>query len=336
MKIAVVGVGYWGPNLVRNFLNINRVDKVYCCDQDKSRLDLIWKQFPVVEVVSDYNEVLHNNMIDAVVLATPVSTHYPLAKKALEAGKHVFVEKPITASSREAEHLIDIAEKRKLVLMVDHIFIFNGAVTKMRSIIDSGEIGKILYFDAVRINLGLFQHDVNVLWDLAIHDLSIMDHLLEEKPKAVSAVGINHFNRIEDMSYLTLFFESNCIAHLHVNWLAPVKIRRVLIGGTKKMIVYDEMETVEKIRVYDKGVEIKTKEGIYKTLIQYRTGDMYAPSFDNTEALASITGEFIRRIYDHDQGMCCDGAEGLRIVRILEAAERSIKNKGKIIELDGK
>ncbi len=336
MKIAVVGIGYWGPNLVRNFLNNSRVHKVYCCDRDKGRLDLIRKQFPVVEIITDYNEVLQNNSIDAVVLATPVSTHYPLARKALEAGKHVFVEKPITASSREAENLIEIADRKKLTLMVDHIFIFNGAVTKIKEIIDSGEIGKILYFDAVRINLGLFQHDVNVLWDLAIHDLSIMNHLLDEKPRAVSAVGMNHFNTIEDMSYLTLFFESNCIAHLHVNWLAPVKIRRVLIGGTKKMIVYDEMETVEKIRVYDKGVDIKTKEGIYKTLIQYRTGDMYAPRFDNTEALASIANEFVRRIGDRDQGECCDGKEGLRIVRILEAAEKSIKGKGKIIELDGK
>ncbi len=334
MKITVVGIGYWGPNLVRNFLNNSRVHKVYCCDQDKSRLDLIRKQFPVVEVITDYNEVLQNNSIEAVVLATPVSTHYPLARKALEAGKHVFVEKPITASSREAETLIDIADKKKLTLMVDHIFIFNGAVAKIREIIDAGEIGKILYFDAVRINLGLFQHDVNVLWDLAIHDLSIMNHLLDEKPRAVSAVGMNHFNTIEDMSYMTLFFESNCIAHLHVNWLAPVKIRRVLIGGTKKMIVYDEMETVEKIRVYDKGVDIKTKEGIYKTLIQYRTGDMYAPRFDNTEALTSITNEFVRRISDRDHGDCCDGNDGLRVVRILEAAERSIKAKGKIIELD--
>jgi predicted dehydrogenase len=230
--------------------------------------------------------------------------------------------------------LIELAGRKKLVLMVDHIFIFNGAVIKMKEIIDSGEIGKILYFDAVRINLGLFQHDVNVLWDLAIHDLSIMNHLLEEKPKAVSAVGINHFNTIEDMSYLTLFFGSNCIGHLHVNWLAPVKIRRILIGGTKKMIVYDEMENMEKIRVYDKGVEIRTKEGIYKTLIQYRTGDMYAPKFDNLEALASITREFVRRINDEERVSCCDGADGLRIVRILEAAEKSIKNKGRIVELD--
>jgi predicted dehydrogenase len=334
MKIAVVGVGYWGPNLVRNFLNNSRVNKVYCCDPDKSRLDSIRKQFPVVEVLTDFNEVLQNNSIDAVVIATPVSTHYPLARKALEAGKHVFVEKPITASSREAEHLIELAGRRKLVLMVDHIFIFNGAVIKIKDIIDSGEIGKTLYFDAVRINLGLFQHDVNVLWDLAIHDLSIMNHLLEEKPKAVSAVGINHFNTIEDISYLTLFFESNCIGHFHVNWLAPVKIRRILIGGTKKMIVYDEMETVEKIRVYDKGVEIRSKEGIYKTLIQYRTGDMYAPKFDNIEALSSITQEFIRRIHDQDRVNCCDGTDGLRIVRILEAAEKSIKNKGRIVDLD--
>lgn len=333
MKIAVVGIGYWGPNLVRNFLNLSQVDKVYACDQEPSRLDFIKKQYPAVELVADYQSILRNKEINAVCLATPVSTHYPLARQALEAGKHVFVEKPLTASSREAEDLIALADKQKLVLMVDHIFLFNGAVEKIRSIIDSGEIGQILYFDAVRINLGLFQHDVNVLWDLAIHDLSIMNFLLDEKPRALSAVGMNHFNTLEDMSYLTLFFSNNCIAHLHVNWLAPVKIRRILIGGTKKMIVYDDMETVEKIRVYDKGVEIKTREGIYQALIEYRTGDMYAPKFDNTEALAQITAEFVHRVHNHGHSRCCDGAEGLRIVRILEAAEKSIRHQGQIVEL---
>lgn len=333
MKLAVVGIGYWGPNLVRNFLNNHQVQKVYCCDQDPERLDMIKRQYPMVDTINDYQQILRNDSIEAVCLATPVSTHFSLARQALEAGKHVFVEKPLTASSREAEILVALAEEKKLVLMVDHIFLFNGAVEKIRSIIDSGEIGDILYFDAVRINLGLFQHDVNVLWDLAIHDLSIMNFLLDNKPIALSAVGMNHYNTIEDMSYLTLFFKKNCIAHLHVNWLAPVKIRRILIGGTRKMIVYDEMETVEKIRVYDKGVEVKTKEGIYKTLIQYRTGDMYAPSFDNTEALALITAEFTNRIQQQKPSRCCDGAEGLSIVRILEAAEKSIKNKGRIVEL---
>lgn len=334
MKIGVVGIGYWGPNLVRNFLNCRKVKRVYCCDIDKTRLEFIKKQCDAVETTANFDEILNNPEITAVAIATPVSSHFSLAKNALEHGKHVFIEKPITANSKDAQQLVDIAKKLKLKLMVDHIFVYNGAVNKIKNIIGSGEIGDILYFDGVRVNLGLFQHDVNVIWDLAIHDLSIMDYLLPKKPAAVSAVGIGHFNHIEDMSYLTLFFKDNCIAHLHVNWLAPVKIRRILIGGTQKMIVYDDMETIEKIRVYDKGVEIKTKEGIYKTLIEYRTGDMYAPRFDAAEPLATITNEFVQCV-ENDCDPVCDGLSGMRMVQILEAAEKSIKNKGMIVELNG-
>jgi len=334
MKIAVVGIGYWGPNLVRNFLNCRKVKGVFCCDTDKSRLEFIKKQCDSVETTANFDEILNNPEITAIAIATPVSSHFLLAKKALEHGKHIFIEKPITANVRDAQQLINIAMENKLTLMVDHIFVYNGAVNKIKNIIKAGEIGDILYFDGVRVNLGLFQHDVNVIWDLAIHDLSIMDFLLPMKPVAISAVGIGHFNHIEDMSYLTLFFKENCIAHLHVNWLAPVKIRRILIGGTQKMIVYDDMETVEKIRVYDKGVEIKTKEGIYKTLIQYRTGDMSAPRFDSTEPLAMITNEFVNCV-ENGCSPICDGTSGMRMVQILEAAEKSIKNKGQIMELNG-
>lgn len=333
MNIAVIGVGYWGPNLVRNFFNNKRIEKVFCCDPDKSRLNYIRKQFPTVEITSDYREINNNPAIDAVVLSTPVSTHFSLAKEALEHNKHVFVEKPLTSNSKDAEILIKIAQKRKLKLMVDHIFVYNGAIRKIKGIIDSGEIGEVMYFDAVRINLGLFQHDVNVIWDLAIHDLSIMDYLLPAKPRAVSAVGVGHYNKLENVSYLILFFDNSCIGHIHVNWLAPVKIRRILIGGNKKMIVFDDVESVEKIRIYDKGVDITTKEGMYQTLIQYRTGDMYAPQFDTTEPLAIITNEFIEAI-EKDTEPLTNGAAGLRMVRILESAEKSIKNNGAIVELN--
>ncbi len=335
MKIAVVGIGYWGPNLVRNFLNNDKVEKVFCCDVDPGRLEFIKKQFPTVEVSDSYDNVLKNIAVDAVIISTPVSSHYPMAKAALEHGKHVLIEKPMTSNSQDAKTLYDLASKKNLVLMVNHIFVYNGAVRKIKELIKAGEIGNIMYYDAVRINLGLFQHDVNVIWDLAIHDLSIMEYLLPEKPVSVSAVGIGHYdNRIENISYLTLFFKSNCIGHIHVNWLAPVKIRRILIGGDKKMIVFDDVEPVEKIRVYDKGVSATTQEGIYQTLIQYRTGDMYAPKFDTTESLESVVSEFIRSIQNHSQPLT-NGAEGIRMIRLLEAAEKSLKNQGCIVDLNG-
>uniref|UniRef100_A0A7V3RG18 Gfo/Idh/MocA family oxidoreductase n=1 Tax=candidate division WOR-3 bacterium TaxID=2052148 RepID=A0A7V3RG18_UNCW3 len=332
MKIAVVGVGYWGPNLVRNLLNNKSVSEVYCFDIDPKRLHNIQQQFPVVKIVDSYDEILENKKINGVCIATPASTHYPLAKMALEANKHVFIEKPFTTTLKDAETLIESAQKKGLKLIVDHIFMYNGAVRKIKELIENDEIGNILYFDAVRVNLGLFQHDVNVLWDLASHDISIMLYLLNKKPKAVSAIGVGHYNTIEDIAYLTLFFDDSCIAHFHVNWLAPVKVRRTLIGGSKKMIVYDDLEPVEKIKVYDKGVEIKTKEGIYKTLIQYRTGDMYAPKFDTTEPLSIIINEFVDAIKNGTEPLS-NGHVGFEVVKILTAAERSIKNKGGIVEL---
>jgi len=335
LKIAVVGIGYWGPNLVRNFLKNDHVSGVVCIDTDRNRLDFILKQHPNVETETSFERVLDNADVDAVVISTPVSTHYPMAKSALEHGKHVLIEKPMTSNSRDAKTLYELAKEKSLVLMVDHIFVYNGAIRKIKELIKTGEIGNIMYYDAVRINLGLFQHDVNVIWDLAIHDLSIMDFLLPEKPVAVSAVGIGHYdNRIENISYLTLFFKNNCIGHINVNWLAPVKIRRILIGGDKKMIVFDDVEPVEKIRVYDKGVSAKTQEGIYQTLIQYRTGDMYAPKFDTTESLESVASEFTGSIRKRSDPLT-DGAEGIRMIKLLEAAEKSLKNNGCIVDLNG-
>lgn len=332
MKIAVIGVGYWGPNLARNFAKHPEVKKVVCYDSREQRLARISRDFPNIDATSSYDEILKDSTIDAVVVATPLSSHYELAKAALEHKKHVLVEKPITGSSREAEMLIDLAHKNKCALMVDHTFVYNGAVRKIHELVGTKEIGKILYYDAVRVNLGLFQGDINVVWDLAPHDLSIMDYLLEKKPVAVSAVGWNHYDKFEDIAYVTMFFSDNCIAHVHVSWLAPVKVRRILIGGSHKMIVYDDMEAFEKIKIYDKGVEVTTKEEIDKMLVQYRMGDMYAPSFDTTEPLAAVANEFVASINERRVPLT-DGGAGLNIVRILEAAEKSMKNKGMVVEL---
>jgi predicted dehydrogenase len=334
MNIAVIGIGYWGPNLIRNFIKHHSIDKVYCYDVNKTRLSTVVRDFPGIISSSSYDEILQNPAIDAVAIATPVATHFELARKALECGKHVFIEKPLTSTSAEARELIDLAQKKGLKLMVDHIFVYNGAVKKIKEIIDSGEIGELMYFDAVRINLGLFQHDVNVIWDLAPHDLSILDYFCRhERPRAVLAIGRGHFNEIEDIAYLTLLFHNTCIAHLHANWLAPVKVRTILIGGTQKMIVYDEMEATEKIKVYDKGVDITTREGVYKTLIQYRTGDVYVPNFDIVEPLSCAVSEFINSIENNTTPLT-DGNAGLRVVKILEAAQNSIENNGTLIELD--
>ncbi|NTV45299.1 MAG: Gfo/Idh/MocA family oxidoreductase [Chlorobiales bacterium] len=333
MKIAVVGLGYWGPNLVRNFLAAPNVKAVIGCDKDPSRLEKIKHKLPEAELTDSYESVLKRDDITAVVIATPVFSHYPLAKLALEAGKHCFVEKPFTSSVAQAEELINLAEKKGLKIMVDHTFVYTGAVKKMREIIEKGELGEIYYFDSVRVNLGLFQHDVNVLWDLAPHDISIMNYLLDKKPVSVSAIGSDHVGKgIEDIAYMTVNFDNSMIAHFHVNWLAPVKIRKTLIGGSKSMVVYDDMEASEKVKIYDKGIEVKTKEGVYETLVQYRTGDMRAPKLDLTEALTIEASHFVDCILNNKTPIT-DGRAGLDVVRILEASEQSIKQNGKIIHI---
>jgi predicted dehydrogenase len=333
MKVAVIGTGYWGPNLIRNFFGADEIEAVVACDIDEARLAKMRKSFYGIETSSDYSEVISRPDIDIVVIATPVSKHHEIAKKALAAGKHIWIEKPMTVSSAEAEELIEIAEQKGLKLFVDHTFIYTGAVRKMKEIVTSGRLGDIYYFDSVRINLGLFQHDVNVIWDLAPHDLSIADFLLEKQPLAVSAIGACHVgNGLEDIAYLTLQYENNLIAHFHVNWLAPVKIRKTLIGGTRSMIVYDDTDPSEKIKVYDKGIDVTTREGVYDTLVQYRTGDMLSPKLDQTEALAAGTRHFIDCILN-DETPDTDGQAGLNVVRVLEASGESIKNGGKLIEL---
>ncbi|HEV7698681.1 MAG TPA: Gfo/Idh/MocA family oxidoreductase [Pyrinomonadaceae bacterium] len=332
MKVAVIGAGYWGPNLIRNFLSLDEVDGVVACDVDETRLARMRKAFYGIETSASANEAIDRPDVDIVVIATPVSTHYELAKRALTAGKHCFIEKPMTASSREAEELIELADTKNLKLFVDHTFIYTGAVRKMKEMITSDRLGELYYFDSVRVNLGLFQHDVNVIWDLAPHDLSIADYLLEKRPLAVSAVGTCHVgNGLEDIAYLTLQFENNLIAHFHVNWLAPMKIRRTLIGGTKSMIVYDDTEASEKVKVYNKGIDVTTREGVYDTLVQYRTGDMLSPKLDQTEALAEATRHFIDCILN-DKTPITDGLAGLNVVRVLEASGESISGGGRFIE----
>jgi predicted dehydrogenase len=303
------------------------------CDLSKDRLALVETSYPSVKTTTDPKDLMKDPDIDAVVICTPVSSHFPLAQEALENGKHVLLEKPMTATVEESEKLIDLAEKKKKALMVDHTFLYTGAVKKMKEMVQKGELGDIYYFDSVRVNLGLFQHDVNVIWDLAPHDFSIMDYLLQKDPEMVSAVGVCHLSDLENIAYVTVQYPGNLLAHLHVNWLAPVKVRTTLIGGTKKMIVYDDMEPSEKVKIYDKGVSYsEKKEDVYQMLVQYRSGDMLAPRLDSTEALKLVSKEFLDSINENRKSLT-DAEAGLRVVKLLQASNESLKQKGKVIKL---
>lgn len=331
---AVIGVGYWGPNIVRNFVANSNIELKYCVDLSQKRLSYIKSLYPAIETTTDYNAVISKNDVDLIAICTPVYTHYEIAKKALETGKHVFIEKPMTSTTSQALELVNLAAQKKLHIFVDHTFIFTGAVKKIKEVIQTGELGELYYFDSVRVNLGLFQHDINVIWDLAPHDISIMQHLLSKAPEAVVATGSDHLNNgLEDVAYLTVYYPNKLIAHIHTNWLSPVKIRQTLIAGSKKMIVWDDNQPSEKVRIYDKGIEvIKTKDQIYNTLIQYRTGDMYCPKIAATEALKAET-ENIVNVLMHGAKPIVDGKAGLQVVQILEASQESIKNRGKEITL---
>lgn len=331
MNIGIVGLGYWGPNLVRNFNANPEISSIVVCDLKKERLDFIKSKFPAVQVTCDYNSLLKGNC-DAIVISTPVDSHYGLGKLALEAGKHIWVEKPFTSSSKQAQELITLADKKNLKIFVDHTFIYTGAVRKIKELVDKDELGEIIYFDSVRVNLGLFQHDVNVIWDLAPHDLSIMNYLLNKKIVAVSANGIANYYDHENIAHLSVYFENNCFAHFHVNWTSPVKIRKMIVGGKKKMLVFDDMENSEKIKVYDSSIELNGHEKIHEALVQYRIGDMHSPKVNQTEALGLGAKEFVSSILENRKPLT-SGAEGLEVVKILEASEKSIKNKGNLIEI---
>ncbi len=333
IRIGVIGYGYWGPNIVRNLQKVQgaRVDII--CDKSPEMLRRVRQAHPETTVTTDANDILCSPKIDAVAVITPVWTHFQLAKTALENGKHVFVEKPFTSDSAQAEELIELAETKGLVIMVDHTFLFTGAVKKIRQLIDEQVLGPLYYYDSTRVNLGLFQHDVNVIWDLAPHDLSIMDYLLGGKAEAVSATGQRHLNGHEDIAFMTVYFPNNVIAHINVNWLSPVKVRTTLIGGEKKMLVWNDLAADEKIKIYDKGVEIKTREGVYEALVSYRSGDMWSPQLEQTEALRLELDYFVECISESNRQPINDGHAGLRIVKMLEAANHSIKKRGEIVRL---
>jgi predicted dehydrogenase len=339
ITVGVIGCGYWGPNLLRNFAENDAAQLTWMSDLDMKRLDTVSRRYPAARTTQDCRQLFADPHLDAVVIATPVATHYRFARAALEAGKHVLVEKPFTSTTREAEALIELAERRGLTLMVDHTFIYTGAVRKVKEVVESGELGDLLYFDSVRINLGLFQRDINVVWDLAPHDLSIMDFIIGRDPVAVTATGSCHIEPgIENIAYVMFRFSDQFIAHFHFNWLAPVKIRRALIAGSRKMIVYDDIEPTEKIRIYDKGVTANRiedeadKEAAYRTLVSYRTGDVWVPKLDSTEALRYVCSEFLDAIRNRRPPLT-DGHAGLRVVRLLEAAEQSIREGGRAVEI---
>jgi predicted dehydrogenase len=330
--IGVIGYGYWGPQIVRNFHSLNNARVLAVCDKETQVLKRAKQAYADVEVTTDLCRVLTSPHVDAVAVVTPVWTHFELAKAALENGKHVFVEKPFTTTSEQARQLIELAEKKNLRIMVDHTFLFTGAVKKIRQLIDGNELGNLYYYDSTRVNLGLFQHDCNVVWDLAPHDLSIMNHLIKDKAEAIVATGETHVNSQEDVAFITIYFEHNIIAHINVNWLSPVKVRTTLIGGEKKMVVWNDLEADEKVKVYDKGAQITNREGVYDLLVSYRSGDMWAPKVEQTEALKAECEYFIDCVQDNKQPFN-DGQAGLKVVKMLEAANQSIRERGRIIRI---
>lgn len=332
MRIGVIGYGYWGPRIARNFHDLDGCELAFICDKRPDILRRAKQAYPDVPLTSDICEAITWPGIDAVAVVTPVWTHFELAKAALDNGKHVFVEKPFTSTVAEAEQLIDLADRKHLQIMVDHTFLFTGAVRKIRQLIDDGTLGRLYYYDSTRVNLGLFQHDVNVIWDLAPHDLSIMDYLIKGEPEAVAATGQIHLNGFEDVAYVTVYFANRIIAHINVNWLSPVKLRTTLIGGEKKMLVWNDLDADEKIKVYDKGVNVKEGQSLYDLLVSYRSGDMWAPKVDQTEALGAEAKYFKECVVKNEKPFN-DGAAGLRVVRLLEAASKSLKDRGRPVEL---
>ena len=323
IKLGVIGYGYWGPNIVRNFSGHQDCKVVAVCDKNSVALARVLVRHPGVRLTTEVDDIVTSSEIDAVAIVTPVSYHYELAKKALENGKHVFVEKPFTATSAQAEELVELAERKNLQIMVDHTFLFTGAVRKIKQLVDEGTLGPLYYYDSTRVNLGLFQHDVNVLWDLAPHDLSIMDYLIGLEPDLVVATGSAHVNCMEDVAHLTVYFPNNVLAHINVNWLSPVKVRTTLVGGQKKMLVWNDLDPAEKVKVYDKGADVKTEQGVHQLLVSYRSGDMWAPKVEELEALKLETRYFLDCVKNGTKPFN-DGLAGLRVVRILEAAEQSL------------
>lgn len=333
--VGVIGYGYWGPNLVRNFAEAPGARLVAVSDLSQDRLAAAKSHYPLAKTTTSYRDLLVDPAIDAIVVSTPVATHFDLGMQVLRAGKHLLIEKPLTSSAAEGERLLETAVAHRRILMVDHTFVYTGAVQKIKEVVDAELLGRLYYFDSVRVNLGLFRSDVNVLWDLAVHDLSIMDYVINARPTAVAATGSIHLGNTENIAYLTCYFESDLIAHIHVNWLSPVKVRRILIGGVRKMIVYDDLEPSEKIKIYDKGAQLTNVEanGEPQRKMEYRSGDMWAPQLKTSEGLQTEARHFIECIEQEKQPLT-DGEVGLRVVRILEAASESMAQRGRPIDLN--
>ena len=332
IKFGVIGYGYWGPNIVRNLRALESCQVVGICDQTPAARKRIEAANPGIPVHSEASELIKSPDIDAIAVITPVWTHYELTKAALENGKHVFVEKPFTSTTAQGEELINLAVQKNLQIMVDHTFLFTGAVRKIQKLLKEGMLGKLYYYDSTRVNLGLFQHDCNVVWDLAPHDLSIMNHLLQKEAEAISATGQGHLNGHEDIAFMTVYFPDNVIAHINVNWLSPVKVRTTLIGGEKKMLVWNDLEADEKLKIYDKGVDVKSQEGVYNLLVSYRSGDMWSPQVEQVEALKLELGYFVECISKNETPFN-DGRAGLKVVRMLEAASDSLAKRGALVPL---
>lgn len=332
MNFGVIGYGYWGPNIVRNLTSLEDSQVLTIAEMSPTARARAQKAYPGIDVTPDSRDVILSSKIDAVAIVTPVWTHYELAKDALENGKHVFVEKPFTSSAAQAEDLINLAEQKHLMIMVDHTFLFTGAVRKIAQLLDAGTLGKLYYYDATRVNLGLFQHDINVLWDLAPHDLSIMDYLIKATPEAIVATGQKHLNCHEDVAYMTLYFPEKVIAHINVNWLSPVKVRTTLMGGEKRMLVWNDLEADEKVKIYDKGVDVTNREGVYELLVNYRSGDMWAPQLEQVEALRHELTYFVECVTSGQEPFN-NGQAGLRVVQMLEAANESLNRKGALVYL---
>jgi predicted dehydrogenase len=332
VNFGVIGYGYWGPNVVRNIASSDGAQVLAVSDKSAAARTRAQKGYPGIHVTADTSDLIRSPEIDAIAVVTPVWTHFELAKAALENGKHVFVEKPFTTNVRQAEELINLAQQKNLKIMVDHTFLFAAAVKKIRQLLEQDTLGKLYYYDSTRVNLGLFQHDINVIWDLAPHDLSIMNYLIHESPEAIVATGQRHLNGFEDVAFITVYFPQNIIAHINVNWLSPVKVRTTLIGGEKKMLVWNDLEADEKVKVYDKGVSITNREGLYELLVSYRSGDMWAPQLEQIEALRQELAYFVDCISD-DHTPFNDGQAGLRVVKMLEAADESVRKRGALVYL---
>ena len=334
INTGILGYGYWGPNLLRNFAETPGVTVSAVADLDSKKLELVRRRYPAVKTTQRFQDLLDDPAIDAVAVATPVGTHFELGMAILKAGKHLWLEKPMTETLSQALRLVDEAERRRLTVFVDHTFIYTGAVRRMGQLMKSGDLGRVYYYDSIRVNLGLFQRDVNVISDLAVHDFSILDYLLGEHPAAVSASGTNHFpGTPENLAYITVFYDSGTIAHTNVSWLAPVKVRQILIGGSKKMITYDDLEPSEKVKIYDKGVSFtENPQQIYEMRVGYRTGDMWAPKLDSTEALRLASEHFVDCV-QHGTAPQTDGRLGMRVVELIEAATKSMRRRGETIHI---